>query len=164
VILHARGRLYTSGRPGRATFGRKRTLVPEDVIDQWADGLPAAQPLHIVSLLGRKTDGFSEFGYYPFRSSDEDAHKPTLQEWLDDRYGRQFVVHEYPTIDAHGIAPEVAAKVAAHVVGLVSKGCDVVIVDSAGAERTDRICELIGYERGPLVEAAEPRVDSSSME
>jgi hypothetical protein len=35
------------------------------------EGLPAAEVLHIVSLLGRKTNGFSEFAYYPFRSIRE---------------------------------------------------------------------------------------------
>lgn len=59
-----RGRLFTCGRPGRATFERKKVSVPEHIIDLWVEGLPKATTLHIVSLLGKKKTGFSEFGYY----------------------------------------------------------------------------------------------------
>jgi len=110
-------------------------------------GLPEAEILHIVSLLGKKTSGFSEFGYYPFRSSKEAGAKPTFQEWLDQRYGPRFVVHEFPTVDARGIPPNVLEAVTSHVLQLVEKGCTVVVVDSAGCERTARICEAIGYKR-----------------
>ena len=78
-----RGRLFTCGRPGRATFGREKRPVDEDLIDLWVQGLPEAEVLPIISLLGQKTTGFSEFGYYPFRSSEEVGTKPTFQEWLD---------------------------------------------------------------------------------
>lgn len=60
------GLLFTCGRPGRATFERKRKLVPDAIIDQWESGLPKADIRHIVSLLGTKFhDGLSEFWYYP---------------------------------------------------------------------------------------------------
>jgi hypothetical protein len=143
----AEGRLFTCGRPGRATFERKRLRVPDEVIDSWAKGLPDTEVLHIVSLLGRKKDDFSEFDYYPFRSLEEPGAQPTFQEWLDERYGQRFVVHEYPTVDAQGIPPDVLATVTRQVISLLEGGCTVVIVDSAGAERTARICEKIGYTR-----------------
>ncbi len=113
----------------------------------WANGLPEAEVLYIVSLLGKKKDCFSEFGYYPFRSSHESGTKPTFQEWLNKRYGHHFVVHEFPTTDATGIRPDVLDAVTHDVLNLIASGSTVVLVDSAGAERTARVCEAIGYKR-----------------
>jgi hypothetical protein len=143
------GRLFTCGRPGRATFKRERRQIQEDTINLWASGLPRADILHIVSLLGQKTDGFSEFDYYPFRSSQESGIKPTFQEWLDQRYGHRFVVHEFPTTDARGIPPDLLDAAKHCVLTLIMSGETVVVVDSAGAERTARVCEAVGYKRGP---------------
>jgi hypothetical protein len=145
----AGGRLFTCGRPGRGTYGygTQRRPVPDELIDRWVEGLPGAGVLHIISLLGRKKDGFSEFGYYPFRSSKEPGSQPTFQEWLNERYGRRFIVHEYPTTDLQGISPDLLAAVTRQVMGLLEAGHTVVIIDSAGAERTARVCEKIGYTR-----------------
>jgi hypothetical protein len=141
------GRLFTCGRPGRATFGREKRTIPDDVIDSWVAGLPQADVLDIVSLLGKKTSGFSEFGYYPFRSALEAGSKPTFQKWLDERYGRRFAIHEYPTVDAQGSPRDVLEAMGRHVLELIAKGGIVVVIDSAGAERTARVCEAIGYKR-----------------
>ena len=141
------GRLFTCGRPGRATFGTDRSPVHENTIDRWAMGLPEAEVVHIVSLLGHKKGGFSEFGYYPFRSSKECEEKPTFQEWLDQRYSRRFVVHEFPTRDREGLPRTVLEAVSSCVLDLIESDNTVVVVDSAGAERTARVCEAIGYER-----------------
>jgi hypothetical protein len=143
------GRLFTAGRPGRGSpgYGRARKSVDEAIIDRWVAGLPQAEVLQIVSLLGRKTDGFSEFTYYPFRSCRELSEKPTFQEWLDRRYGPRFVVHEFPTVDAHGIESEVLDDVKASIRRLLGAGNAVMIMDSAGAERTARVCEDIGFVR-----------------
>ena len=73
--------------------------------------------------------------------------QPTFQEWLDERYGRHFVVHEFPTVDARGIPPDVLNTVAHCILDLIENMSTVVVVDSAGAERTARICEAIGYKR-----------------
>jgi hypothetical protein len=143
----ARGRLYTCGRPGHGTpgFGRTRRRVDDHTIELWVKGLPKADVLHIVSLLDKKTNAFSEFGYYPFRSSKESGTKPTFQEWLDANYERRFVVHEFPTIDARGISRDVLAEVTRRVLELIGQGNTVVVIDSAGAERTARVREAIGY-------------------
>ncbi len=140
-----RGKLYTCGRPGRATFGRDKHPVDNHTIDLWVQGLPDSKVLHIVSLLGKKKGGFSEFGYYPFRSSKEIGNKPTFQEWLDDHYGPRFVVYEYPTTDAQAIPSKSLELVSHCVLDLIQNGNTVVVIDSAGAERTARVCEAIGY-------------------
>jgi hypothetical protein len=97
--------------------------------------------LYVISLLGKKTSGFSEFDYYPFRSSREAGAKPTFQEWLDNRYGPRFVVHEFPTVDAapEGIQADVLEAVTHDVLKLIEKNCTVVLVDSAGARRTTQV-------------------------
>ena len=150
-----RGRLFTCGRPGRGTAGycRERKLVDDGVIDRWVNGLPNAEILHIVSLLGRKKSrgperiGFSEFGYYPFRSEKEPGTAPTLQKWLDKRYTRRFVVHEFPTVDARGIPNQDLSEIKRCVLDLIESNNTVVVVDSAGAERTARVCEAVGFRK-----------------
>jgi hypothetical protein len=145
----AHGRLFTAGRPGRGTlgYGRVRRSVDDAIIDTWVAGLPAAGLLQIVSLLGRKTDGFSEFAYYPFRSCRESGPKPSFQEWLDQRYGARFLVHEFPTMDARGIEDDVMEDTKKCVRRLLNGGHTVLIIDSAGAERTARVCGDLGYKR-----------------
>jgi hypothetical protein len=108
--------------------------------------LPSVDVLHIISLLGKKRSGLSEFSYYPFRSSKEPGAEPTFQEWLDQRYGPRFVVHEFPTVDMQGIPPDDLAAAAQEVRDLVNGRNTVVVIDSAGAERTARVCEACGYE------------------
>ena len=126
------GRLFTCGRPGRATLGRAKKPVDEGTINLWIKGLPEADVLHIISLLGEKTSGFSEFGYYPFRSSKESGTKPTFQQWLDKRYGGRFVVHEFRTVDARGIPRDILKTVVRHSLDLLENGHTVLVLDSAG--------------------------------
>jgi hypothetical protein len=139
------GRLFTCGRPGRAIYRRAKVAVGEDIIDLWASGLPRAEVRHMVSLLGWKTTGSSEFGYYPFRSSKERGAKPTFEEWLNKRYPQRFVVYEFPTVDARGIPGDVLADATRRVLSLLEAGHTTIVIDSAGAERTARVCEAIGY-------------------
>lgn len=116
-------------------------LVPEHIIDLWVEGLPKATTLHIASLLGRKKTGFSEFGYYPFRSAEEPGSKPVWEDWLNDRYNRRFVVHEIPTVDGQGVPQDILDRAVSRVLSLLEAGHTVVVIDSAGAERTSRVCE-----------------------
>ncbi len=141
------GRLFTCGRPGRGTFGTARRRVDKCTIDQWVEGLPEGEVLHIISLLGEKKDGFSEFSYYPFRSSKEIGDKPTFQDWLDEHHGQRLLVDEYPTTDAEAMSPTCLEVVKHRVVELMEAGNTVVVMDSAGAVRTARVCEGIGYRR-----------------
>ena len=144
----AYARLYTAGRPGRGTpgYGRIRRPVDDTIIDTWVAGLPG-EVLHIVSLLGQKTDGFSEYTYYPFRSCLEAGPKPTFQDWLQQRNDPRFLVHEFPTTDARGIEDDLMERVATCVRRLLLEGHAVLIIDSAGAERTARVCEHLGFQR-----------------
>jgi hypothetical protein len=143
ATLTSGGRLFTCGRPGRGTFGRKRFRIDDTIVHLWVQGLPVRYLVMIVSLLGTKRDGYSEFAYYSFRSSKESGEKPTFQEWLDQHYSQRFVVNEFPTIDSSGIPSDVLSAVSRCMLHLVEEGHTVVLVDSAGAERTSRVCEAI---------------------
>jgi hypothetical protein len=121
--------------------------VDNDTINRWVRGLPEPAVVHLVSLLGQKSDGYSEFGYYPFRSAKECGTKPTFQEWLEEHYPRRFIVHEFPTVDAKGIKPTVSRQAQDCLLELLEGGNTVVLVDSMGKERTARICEKIAYKK-----------------
>jgi len=119
--------------------------IPNETIDEWVYGLPNAEVLHIVSLLGEKKDGYSEFNYYPFRSSKVPGEEPTFEEWLNGRYDRRFKVHEFPAVDARSMQPETFDSVVRQIRVLLDAGRTVVVVDSAGEVRTGNLCSSMGY-------------------
>ena len=139
------GALFTCGRPGRGTFSGSKKQIPEAVIDLWVDGLPNVPQLSVISLLGHKhPSGLSEFSYYPFRSCMEDGAKPTFQDWLISRYGPRFIVEEFPTEDRLPMAScEYVEAIRHRVRALLDSGAVVIIVDSAGVQRTGEVCRTI---------------------
>ena len=154
----ARGRLLTCGRPGRGYYAAGSLPyrgVPNDILREWVDGISVATAVHVVSLLGWKpkptapgTRGESEFKYYPFRSRDESGTKPTLQDWLNDAKPGVFVVHEFPTLDYQPtIPPTTLDAITACVDRLLDEGQTVVLMDSAGAVRTESVRTKMGHTR-----------------
>ena len=73
--------------------------------------------------------------------------QPTFHDWLNDRYGNRCIVYEFPTTDARGIEAGVMGDVKSCLTRLLCDGHTVLLIDSAGAERTSRVCEDLGYER-----------------
>jgi hypothetical protein len=140
------GRLFTCGRPGRGTFSGSTKQIPEYVIDLWIDGLPKVPQASVLSLLGHKhPSGLSEFSYYPFRSCMEDGAKPTFQDWLISRYGPRFIIEEFPTEDRLPMAScEYVEAIRSRVRTLLDSGAVVIIVDSAGVQRTGEVCRTMG--------------------
>jgi len=145
------GRLFTCGRPGRGTYNPLTKPVPEYVIDLWVRGLPSTPQLSVVSLLGYKPpsvkhpSGLSEFAYYPFRSCKEDGSKPTFHEWLISRYGTRFCVEEFPTQDRLPITPDgYVETIRNRIRSMLNSETAVVVVDSAGVQRTGEVCGAIG--------------------
>jgi hypothetical protein len=145
------GRLFTCARPGRS-FG-PITSVPDEIIERWIDGLPNASTVHLVSLLGSKEDGRSEYTFYTFRGSHEHSPgKPTFQAWLDSTYGAgRFQVYDYPTEDAGSgsLSEEDIESVRSIVMPLLSRGETVVVFDSGGSQRTGQFCKAAGFRRWP---------------
>lgn len=81
AATHAPARLYTAGRPGRGTpgYGRVRRPVENAIIDAWVAGLPAADVLHIVSLLGRKQMASRSTPIIPFGRPSRPDRSPVFR-------------------------------------------------------------------------------------
>lgn len=141
-------RIFTCARPGRTgNPASKHARVPDDVVRRWVLGLPSPKTA-IVSLLGRKPDGLSEFSFYSFYggfdlASDHPGHL-SFQEWLDRWHGdRSIVVREHPTcdLDRKPICRETLDAVVSDINELLSTGRTVVVVDSGGQTRTGIVCK-----------------------
>jgi hypothetical protein len=131
------GLFYTCARPGRSR-GSKGS-VPDRLVLDWARGLPGCTETFIISLLGRKPKGTSEFSFY---SSFND---PDSFEWLNTLVaGRKFHVISHPTTDLEDIEPSILAMVANDVTRLVSESKTVVIIDSGGWTRTRAVAAHLG--------------------
>jgi hypothetical protein len=129
---------YTCARPGRSRGSKAK--VPDCLVLDWARGLPGGTEICIISLLGQKPAGPSEFSFYP---SFDDAE--SFQEWLNASVtGRKFRIISHPTTDLEEIDPAVLAAVAADVRRLVSEGKTVVIMDSGGWTRTGAVAACLG--------------------
>ena len=142
------GVLFTCGRPGRS-LGRT-VAVPDEIADCWVAGLPNADIVYLISLLGTKNDGKSEYRFYSFRGSHEHSTKPTFQEWLDHRHGPgRFRVHEYPTEDGgpRSLSDEDVASIGAIIRPLIAADETIVMFDSFGSERTGQVCRALGFRR-----------------
>ena len=138
---------FTCARPGRE-LGKHVSTVHDAVVDTWARGLPQPRTA-IVSLLGRKPDGLSEYSFYSFcGGSDgptERRARPTLQEWLDRRHGDlQIIVREHPTRDFFNIPQETLAAIKMDLDLLFAQGRTVVLVDSGGETRSGTVCRFLG--------------------
>jgi hypothetical protein len=75
----------------------------------------------------------------------EDGANPTFQDWLTSRYGPRFIVEEFPTEDRLPMAScEYVEAIRNRVDTLLDSGAIVIIVDSAGVQRTGEVCRTIG--------------------
>jgi len=114
--------------------------VPDQLVLDWAYGLPGGPEIFIVSLLGRKPWGASEFSLY---SSFDDAK--SFQEWLNAIVsGRKLHIVNHPTIDLEVINLGVLAAAAVAVRRLVSERNTVVVMDSGGCTRTRAVAGYLG--------------------
>lgn len=137
---------YTCGRPGREMGNDGQ--VPDELVHRWVLGLPGPDTA-VVSLLGRKPGGLSEFSYYSFcgglDTPEERKGRSSFQDWLNEQHKNLHIsFYEYPTIDRRGVPLEVRCAVSDEIRRLIMKGHTAVVVDSAGSERTGRIREHIG--------------------
>lgn len=137
------GYFFTCARPGRTgNSASKHAHVSDDVVHRWVLGLPGPKPA-IVSLLGRKPDGTSEFSFYSFYGGLDHPSdsRPSFQQWLD-RWHREeaILVREHPTYDFRPIPTETLDSVADDINELISGGRTVILVDSGGQTRTRIVC------------------------
>jgi hypothetical protein len=140
------GRLFTCGRPGRDKY-KEATKVPDKVIHDWVRKLPGSDKV-IVSLLGRKPDGTSEFSFYPFYGGfdtvDQPCGRTSFQQWLNEHYPELDIeVCEHPTEDFRKIPEKTLAAVAHEIDHALAAGKTVVLIDSGGQTRTGAICSYM---------------------
>ena len=129
---------YTCARPGRSKGSAGK--VPDKLLHDWVQGLPAASDVVVVSLLGQKPSGTSEFSFYSFYDKGR-----SFQQWLDQNYGEKTVqVVEHPTHDFRRVPTDTLAAVASDIAKLLSEGRTVVLMDSGGQERTGQVCKHMG--------------------
>jgi hypothetical protein len=136
------GVLYTCARPGRS-YGRSATVSPRQIYE-WLSGLPGPHT-GLISLLGVKPNGASEFSYYPFCSEFDRCRvaegTPTFQRWLDLHHAELGVrVLERPTTDLQSVPMSVSEQVKRDVAALRREHRPIVLMDSGGESRTGQIC------------------------
>jgi hypothetical protein len=139
---------FTCARPGRSKG--HAGAVPDNLVDKWIRGLPGIRPVAIVSLLGRKPDGLSEFSFYSFAGAferpAERKGRPLFIDWLL-RWHPACVdrVIEHPTTDFKRIDVSTLAAVAADIEAHLTSGRTVVLIDSGGEIRTRQVCAHAGF-------------------
>lgn len=138
---------YTSARPGRsAELASKDAQIPDQLVAKWVRSLPGPTPA-IISLLGTKPDGSSEYRFYSFSGgSDGSAGKQkSFGAWLRDQIPEQAIeLVERPTVDFKAVPEETIAAVLKDIKRLAAQGKTVVLVDSGGEQRTGAVCRRIG--------------------
>ena len=138
---------YTCARPGRTGDPKTKAVgVPDDIVHRWVLGLPGPQTV-IVSLLGCKPNGQSEFGFYSFHGRDEhtdqSSRSVSFSEWLR-RSQPGVELREHPTLDFNPVPAEQQHEIAQDVLRLIADGRTVVIVDSGGQQRSVSVCAFLG--------------------
>lgn len=102
----------------------------------------------LISLLGRKPDGTSEFSFYSFRSALETPsnsdRSPSFQDWLCCAFpDRRIKVLEHPTVDLQKVPQTTLTAIRAAVLPLLAPKRSVIIVDSGGVTRTFQVCKYL---------------------
>ena len=138
---------YTCARPGRSGNPSSRTAsVTDKTVSAWVRGLPGSN-VAIISLLGKKPDGMSEYSFYSFsggldRQTDQ---KPRFASWLRERHlDLEIELIEHPTTDFQPVPPTTISGVLTSLERLAARGKTVTIVDSGGETRTGAVCRAIG--------------------
>jgi hypothetical protein len=139
---------FTCARPGRTGARESKDApVSDDLVHRWVRGLPGPQTA-IVSLLGCKPDGRSEFSFYSFFGGfdrrSENTGRFSFQEWITRWHqDLSIVVCEHPTCDFKPIPADTLNAVASDIGKFISAGRTVVLVDSGGQTRTGTVCKYI---------------------
>lgn len=139
---------YTCARPGRSRGPNGQ--VADGIVHKWLQGLPDEEKVAVVSLLGRKPDGTSEFAFYSFSGAwdtpEERRGRPSFAEWVArSRQSRPIKVVEHPTEDFKPIPPETLAAIANDVLTFLEDGWTVILVDSGGETRNRRVCSHLRF-------------------
>lgn len=140
---------FTCARPGRTGNPSTKTKpVPDETVHRWVLGLPGPKTA-LISLLGRKPDGTSEFSFYSFYGGfDSPSDREgciSFQEWFG-KWHRDLavVIREHPTYDFKPVPQDTLEAASNDINELSVAGRTVVLVDSGGVTRTGQVCQHIG--------------------
>jgi len=132
-------RIFSCARPGRMLGSR--ASVPDRVVRRWRQGLPRAERFAIISLLGTKPDGTDEYSFYSFPDAEG------FECFLNGQSGSsssRFEVFSFRTTDYGPVAPEIATAAKVLVQERLARGRTVLIMDSAGIQRSRILCRMLG--------------------
>lgn len=138
-------RFFTCARPGRTgKEGSKNAYVSDKLVHRWVLGLPRPKTA-IVSLLGSKPGGPSEFSFYSFWGGFDSASSHlgqlSFREWLHHWHQDLAIeLREHPTWDYTPIPASKCELVASDIRTLATSGHTVVLVDSGGQQRSGQVC------------------------
>ena len=133
---------WTCARPGRSKG--PHGSVSDEIVVKWISHLPPGVDT-IISLLGTKPNGMSEFSFYSFGSDRDDNSRTTFQEFIERIPGFEDVtVLEFPTTDFQRIPPEQLTSIKAATDARLHSGSIIVLVDSGGEQRTRQVCNHLG--------------------
>jgi hypothetical protein len=139
---------FTCARPGHSGNPASKTgYVSDNLVHRWILGLPGPCTV-IVSLLGRKPDGTSEFSFYSFHGGfDLPSARPgslAFRDWLNKWHGAlSIVLREHPTCDFKPVSPETLEAVSCEIQDFASQGRTVILIDSGGVTRTGIVCRHV---------------------
>lgn len=125
--------------------------VPDQVVRQWVLGLPGPAEVVVVSLLGRKPDGSSEFSFYTFHgpldTEEERRGRPSFEEFVRGAVAcaRTIKVVEHPTVDFGPVPEETVVAIGNTLTGELAAARTVILVDSGGEQRTCAVCNRLGF-------------------
>jgi hypothetical protein len=137
---------FTCARPGRKQSSTEP--IPDRVVRTWLDGVLrlGADPT-VISMLGCKKNGMSEYDFYSFHGGwDRPADRPgrpSFREWLG-RVSPDIVLHEHPTVDCEPVPADVLDAISTQMRTDLARGRTVVIVDSGGMTRTSIVGRHLG--------------------
>lgn len=128
--------LYTCARPGRSKGSKGK--VSDQLLHDWIAGLPKRENVTVISLLGTKPDGTSEYSFYSFFGKGW-----SFQRWLNQNYpSLRIKVAEYPTQDFSPVPEEISRAVASQLTTLLPEQT-VMLMDSGGESRVRQVCNYL---------------------
>lgn len=148
-------RFWTCARPGRTADPKSRSRSVSDYdVSCWLLGVralgEAARPTTLISLLGEKEGGRSEFSFYSFGPPSSAAIRTGGQQLSFDAWIAHYHptvridVVSVPTVDRMPMEPSDLSTATSAVRELLTMQHNVVVVDSGGEQRTGAVCKFVG--------------------
>lgn len=140
---------FTCARPGRTSAPASRYAdVSDDVVEAWSLRIAGYAPITVLSMLGSKDNGKSEFSFYTFWGDDDPTAVGKRLSFGDVLavVEPQITLVERPTTDGLTLPQDNVDDLCALVKEMVATDRPVVLMDSGGEQRTGAIADAVGVE------------------